>query len=121
MIKGRGRKEFNIIKERYGILKEEYQVSENVSKDTVFVLDNVGGLSEQFLKRKPNVITHRQISELSEVVELVAPQLPMLINTIENAYQNIAVYGRSPYAKKIFEYLLQNKEYCHKNPSVYES
>ena len=42
MIKGRGRKEFNIIKERYGILKEEYQVSENVSKDTVFVLDNVG-------------------------------------------------------------------------------
>ena len=110
MIKERGRKEFNIIKERYGIVKEEYQVSENVSKDTVFVLDNDGGLSEQFLKRKPNVITHRQISELSEVVELVAPQLPMLINTIENAYQNIAVYGRSPYAKKIFEYLLQNKE-----------
>ena len=62
MIKERGRKEFNIIKERYGILKEEYQVSENVSQDTVFVLDNVGGLSEQFLKRKPNVITHRQIS-----------------------------------------------------------
>ena len=53
-------------------------------------------------------MTKKRIKELAEVPELVCPEIPMLINTIENCYGRIAVYGRSDYAKKIYSYLRGN-------------
>lgn len=102
-------KEFELLKERYGIRRVVCSPDEDVADDKMYVLENEAALSEKFLEKKPNCITMKEVAGLQTASELVAPEIPMLINTIENTYENIAVYGKGKYADKIYKYLLGNK------------
>lgn len=100
--------EFNIIKNRYGISKVFFTQSMKADSDCLYILDTDEILSDDFFLLKPNYMTVKEVETLSEASELVVPEIPMLINTIENAYARIAVYGTSDYAQKIYDYLSKN-------------
>lgn len=102
-------KEFELLINRYGFQRLEYFTDKEYAEDKLFILENEADLSDDFLKKKPNCITSKEITDLKKASELVVPEIPMLINTIENTYANIAVYGICKYADKIYNYLSGNK------------
>lgn len=101
-------RELEILKMRYGINREETKIK-TPQNNVLFVLDNEKELYEDFLKEMPNIMTKSAVKALKMCPELLCPEIPMLINTIENCYCNIAVYGKSPYAEKIYNYLKANQ------------
>ena len=101
--------ELNILKERFGISEVSNNLTNTVNVDKLFVVDAGEAISEEFLIQKPNCMTSKEVEALAEAKELIVPAIPRLINTIENTYLNIAVYGRSPYAEKIYQYLAGNQ------------
>lgn len=102
-------RELNVIKHRFGIMYETTDLNSKVEKDKLFLVEEGTHLSETFIRQKPNCMMLHEVKALIDASELIMPEIPRLINTIENTYINIAVYGRSDYAEKIYQYLYANK------------
>ena len=102
-------KEIDLIIERYGIRKVAYEMHSPIDRGILYIVDDENQLTEEVLEQMPKCITRKEIENLQKAKELVLPHIPMLINTIENTYLNIAVYGQSEYAEEIYQYLHKNK------------
>lgn len=100
--------ELQLLKERFHIDHVSDDINADVIPERLFVFDSDKSLTEEFLQKKPNCMLKTEVEELQEVAERVTPEIPMLVNTIENSYCHIAVYGESEYAEKIYCYLLEN-------------
>ena len=61
-----------------------------------------------FVRNKLCMVTSRDLLALDSNREFLSPDIPLMINTLENCYNSISVYGKSKYASGIRQYLEQN-------------